>query len=77
VLPSRLVSAPEAAAMRIDGHVIEFFELSEDSEVDVGAEGTFQIGQRCDFVVAQQRPQRIRRECERSHNVIVATEPSV
>jgi hypothetical protein len=25
--------------MRIAGHVIEFFELSEDSEIDVGAEG--------------------------------------
>jgi len=30
--------------MRIAGHVIEFFELSKDSEIDVGAEGTFQIG---------------------------------
>ena len=63
--------------MRIAGQVIEFFELSEDSEIDVGAEGTFQIGKRCDFVVEQQLPQRIRREGERSHNVIVATEHSI
>lgn len=49
-----LAKSVETAVMRIAGHVIEFFELSEDSEIDVGAEGTFQIGQRCDFVVEQQ-----------------------
>jgi hypothetical protein len=63
--------------MRIAGHVIEFFELSENSEVDIGAEGTFQIGQCRDFVVEQQLPQRIRREGERSHNVIVATKQAL
>ena len=72
-----LAKSVETAAMRIAGHVIEFFELSKDSEIDVGAEGTFQIGQRCDFVVEQQLPQRIWREGERSHNVIVAIEGAV
>ena len=45
-----LAKSVETAAMRIARQVIEFFELSEDSEIDVGAEDTFQIGQRCDFV---------------------------
>ena len=60
--------------MRIAGEVVEFFEFSENGEVDVRAEGTFQIGKRCDFVVEQQLSQGIRREGERSHNVIVATD---
>jgi len=60
--------------MRVAGQVVEFFELSKDREVDVRAEGTLEIGQCCDFVVEQQLSQGIRREGERSHNVIVATE---
>src|ERR1051326_7969565 len=64
----------ETAAMRIAGQVVELFELSEDGEIDVRAEGTFQIGKRGNFVVEQELSQGIRREGERSHNVIVATE---
>ena len=60
--------------MRVAGQVVEFFELSENGEVDIRAEDAFQIGKRCDFVAEQQLPQGIRREGERSHNVIVATE---
>jgi hypothetical protein len=60
--------------MRVAGQVVEFFELSENGKVDVRAEGTFQIGQGCDFAVEQQLSQRIGRERERPHNVIVATE---
>jgi hypothetical protein len=43
--------------MRVAGEVVEFFEFSEDGEVDVRAEGTFQIGKCCDFVVEQQLSQ--------------------
>ena len=71
-----LAKSVETTAMRVAGQVVEFFELSEDGEVDVRAEGTFQIGKCCDFVVEQQLSQRIRREGERSDNVIVATERS-
>ena len=60
--------------MRVAGEVVELFELSENGEVDVGAEGAFQIGKDCDSVVEQQLSQGIRREGERSHNVIVATD---
>ena len=57
-----LAKSVETAAMRVPGQVIEFFELSENGEVDVGAEGAFQIGKSCDFVVEEQLSQRIRRE---------------
>jgi hypothetical protein len=69
-----LAKSVETAAMRVAGQVVEFFELSENGEVDVRAEGTFQIGEGCDFVMEQQLSHRIGREDERSHNVIVATE---
>ena len=36
-----LAKRVEAAAMRVAGQVVEFFELSEHGEVDVRAEGTF------------------------------------
>ena len=49
-----LAKGVEAAAMRIAGQVAEFSELSENGEVDVCAEGAFQIRKRCDFVVEQQ-----------------------
>src|SRR5258708_39260489 len=62
----------ETAAMRVAGQVVEFLELSEDSKVNVCAKGPFQIGKGCDFVAKQQLSQGIRREGERSHNVIVA-----
>jgi hypothetical protein len=68
-----LAKRVETAPMRVAGQVVEFFELSEDGEVDVGAEGTLQIGKR-DLVMEQQLSQGIRREGERSHNVIVTTE---
>ena len=45
-----LAKSVETAAMRVAGQVVEFFELSENGEVDVRAEGTFQIGEGCDFV---------------------------
>jgi hypothetical protein len=60
--------------MRVAGQVVEFFELSENREVNVRAQGTFQVGKGCDFVAQQQLSQGIRREGKRSHNVIVATE---
>src|SRR5208282_3343649 len=69
-----LTKGVKTAAMRVAGQVVKIFELSENGKVDVRAQGTFQIGQRCDIVAAQQLPQRIRREGERSHNVIVSTE---
>jgi len=46
--------------MRVAGQVVEFFELSEHGEVDVRAEGAFQIGKRCDLVVKEQLSQGIR-----------------
>src|ERR1051326_9158650 len=67
----------ETAAMRIAGQVVELFELSEDGEIDVRAEGPFEIRKYCDFVVEQQLSQRIGREGERSHNVIVATQTAL
>ena len=48
-----LAKSVETAAMRVAGEVVEFFELSENGEVDVRAEGTFQIGKRCDLVAQQ------------------------
>ena len=72
-----LAKSVETAAMRVAGQVVEFFKLSENGEVDVRTEGTFQIRKRRDFVVEQQLSQGIRREGERSHNVIVATERAV
>jgi hypothetical protein len=48
-----LAKSVETAAMRVAGQVVEFFELSENGEVDVRAEGTFQIGKGCDFVTEQ------------------------
>ena len=47
-----LAKSVETAAMRVAGQVVEFFELSEDGEVDFGAEGPFQIGKGCDSVVS-------------------------
>ena len=67
----------ETAAVRVAGQVVKFFELSENGEVNVRPEGTFQIGKRCDLVAEQQLSQGIRREGERSHNVIVATKRTV
>src|SRR5439155_2885238 len=64
----------ETAAMRVAGQVVELFEFPENSEVDVRAEGKFQVGKRSDSVAEQQFSQGIGRESERSHNVIVATE---
>ena len=72
-----LAKSVETAAMRVAGQVVEFFELTENGEVDVRAEGPFQIGEGCDFVMEEQLSQRIGREGERSHNVIVATERSI
>jgi len=72
-----LAKSVETAAMRVAGQVVELFELSENGDVDVRAEGPFEIGKRCDFVVEQQLSQRIGREGERSHNVIVAIHKSI
>jgi len=74
---SDLAKRIEAAAMRVAGQVVEFLELAEDGEVNVRAEGPFQIGKGCDFVAEQQLSQGIGREGERSHNVIVATARSI
>ena len=58
--------------MRVAGEVVQFLELSEHGEVDIRAQGAFQIGECCDLVLEQQLSQAIRREGKRSHNVIVA-----
>jgi hypothetical protein len=63
--------------MRVAGQVVEFLELSENGEVDIRAESTFQVGEGCDFVVEEQFAQRIGGESERSHNVIVPTKRSI
>jgi len=63
----------ETAAMGVAGHVVELLELSENGKIDIRAEGARQVGERCDFVSERQLPQRIGRERERSHNVIVST----
>src|SRR5260370_5251977 len=68
-----LTKGVKAAAMRVAGQVVEFFQLSENGEVDIRAERSFQTGKGCDFVVEQQLSQRIGGEQERSHNVIVST----
>ena len=39
-----LAKSIEPAALRVAGQVVEFFEFSENGEVDVRAEGAFQIG---------------------------------
>ena len=70
---SDLAKCVETATVRVAGQVVKFFELSENSEVHLRAEGTFQIGKRCNLVAQQQFSQGIRREGERSHNVIVTT----
>src|SRR5258708_27052022 len=67
-----LTKGVKAAAMRVAGQVVEFFQLSENGEVDIRAERSFQTGKGCDFVV-EQLSQRIGGEQERSHNVIVST----
>ena len=58
--PKRAISriVVETAAARIAGQVVELFELSKNGEVDIRAEGTFEIGKRCDFVVEQQLSQK-------------------
>src|SRR5215471_1145643 len=69
-----LTKGVKTAAMRIAGQIVKLFELSENGNVDARAESSFQIRKGCDLVVEQQLSQRIRRETERSHNVIVSTE---
>jgi hypothetical protein len=39
-----LAKSVETAAMRVAGQGVEFFEFSENGEVDVRTEGAFQIG---------------------------------
>src|ERR1039457_7144645 len=62
-----LTKGVETAAMRVAGQVVELLELSENGKVHVRAEGTFQVGKCCDFVVEQQLSQRIGRKREKSH----------
>src|SRR6266851_2749526 len=68
-----LTKGVETAAMRVTGQVVELLELSENGKVDVRAEGAFQFGEHGDLVAEQQLSQRIGREREWSHNVIVST----
>ncbi len=53
-----LTKRVETATMRVAGQVVELFELSKNGKVDIRAEGTFQVGKCCDFVVEQQLSQR-------------------
>ena len=57
-----LAQRVEPATVRVAGQVVELFELTENGEVDVGTEGSFQIGKGCDFVVEQQLSQGIKGE---------------
>ena len=72
-----LTKGVETATMRVAGQIVELLELSENGEVDMRAESTFQVGEGCDFVVEEQLAQRIGGESERSHNVMVSTERAI
>src|SRR5260370_14081410 len=62
-----------AAAMGVAGEVGQGFEIAEDSDMDRGAEGMFNLGESGQLVTQQKAAQFIGAVGEGSHYVIVPT----
>ena len=63
-----------AAAMRVTGKVVQFAQLSEDSDVDGAAQCILKLHQISNLVAHQKLTDSGGGECRLSHNVIVPTE---